>query len=128
MKNNYQEWLDKAHEDELAASALFKKDHLYAPACFHYQQMAEKYLKALLVFQEKPFLKIHDLLTLADSLIKNFPEIKKLDPELKLLNRFYTKTRYPGNEFDFTVHDAQRADLAAAKIKSFVVKIIKANK
>lgn len=57
MKNNngHKEWIEKAHEDELAAADLFKKSHLYAPACFHYQQMAEKYLKALLIYQEKSF-------------------------------------------------------------------------
>ncbi|TSC92071.1 MAG: hypothetical protein CEN92_159 [Candidatus Berkelbacteria bacterium Licking1014_96] len=121
---NYDEWLEKAHEDELAAIDLFKKSHLYAPACFHYQQLAEKYLKALLIYQGKSFLKVHDLISLSDLLCENYPEIKKLDPELKLLNRFYIETRYPGSESDFTLHDAQRADFASIKIKSFVLKII----
>ena len=125
---SWNEWLDKAHEDELAAADLFKKSHLYAPACFHYQQMAEKYLKALLIYQGNSFAKVHDLISLADSLLKNFPEIKKFDSELKLLNRYYIETRYPGSESEFTLRDAQKADLAAAKIKTFVLKIITLNK
>lgn len=129
MKNNgYNEWLEKAHEDELAAIDLFKKSHLYAPACFHYQQMAEKYLKALLIYRGKSFLKVYDLISLADLLIKDFSEIKELDIELKLLNRYYIETRYPGSDSDFNFQDAQRADTAAAKIKSLVIKIIKAEK
>ena len=127
QSKNYEEWLEKAHEDELTARKLLKTSRLYAPICFHFQQMAEKYLKSLLVCLNKPFLKVHDLISLENILIKKFPEIHKMHSNLKLLNRFYIETRYPGSDIDFNLHDAQKADFAATKIKSFVLKIIKSN-
>ena len=60
-------WVVKAEEDyEVARSALRRKKPFTYTACFHAQQCAEKYLKALLVADAHPFSKTHDLLTLND--------------------------------------------------------------
>lgn len=43
------EWLDKADEDLCFAEAdLAEGSEFYSPICFHFQQAAEKYLKAYL--------------------------------------------------------------------------------
>ena len=61
-------WVARAEEDyELARSALRRKAPLTYGGCFHAQQCAEKYLKAILVAREAPFGKVHDLLLLANS-------------------------------------------------------------
>ncbi len=56
---NYVKWFEKAEEDELSGRAVLKEG---APStgCFLAQQMAEKYMKGLLVFHHKDFLKVHD--------------------------------------------------------------------
>lgn len=41
------EWLAKADEDYGFASSVIKDSVYYGQICFHYQQAAEKYLKAL---------------------------------------------------------------------------------
>jgi HEPN domain-containing protein len=56
--------VEYAEEDLIMAkSALRHRKPLTTPSCFHSQQCAEKYLKAILVSQDIEFPKTHDLLT-----------------------------------------------------------------
>lgn len=118
---NYSDWFKKANEDELSIRAIFKSGGAFSTACFLSQQMTEKYLKGLLVFFDKPFLKIHDLLDLETALLLNLPEIQDLHSYLKKLNRYYTETRYPGDYPEFTFREAEEAFRAAGKIKEWVL-------
>ena len=57
------EWIEKADEDFDFALVNFKeKKSFFAQICFHFQQSAEKYLKAYIIAQALQFQKIHDLL------------------------------------------------------------------
>ena len=59
------EWVNYAEEDLIMAkSALKRKKPLTTASCFHSQQCAEKYLKAILVAKDVEFPKTHDLLIL----------------------------------------------------------------
>ena len=87
-------WVHKANEDVRAAESLLaQKPPLLYPSCFHSQQAAEKYLKALLTWREVEFPKTHvigellDLLaTVAESLV-----------EATALNPYGVEVRYPGD-------------------------------
>ena len=58
-------WVERAEEDyAVAQSSLRRKRPFTYSACFHAQQCAEKYLKAMLVAGEHGFPKTHDLLLL----------------------------------------------------------------
>lgn len=58
-------WITYAEEDYKAAKTLMDlKKPLLGAACFHSQQCAEKYLKALLILKDVDFPKTHDLPTL----------------------------------------------------------------
>lgn len=115
------EWLEKAHDDELnARSILTHRDGTPGAVCFLSQQMAEKFLKSLLVFHQKELPKIHDLIRLENLLIENEPEVKNLHEDLVVLNGYYIETRYPGDYPEFSWNDAEEALAAAEKIKSFV--------
>ena len=58
-------WIERAEEDYLlSVSALKRKRPLIYGATFHAQQCAEKYLKAILTFQQAPFPRTHDLAAL----------------------------------------------------------------
>ena len=48
-KLNIQEWIAKAKDDELSIKAIIKEKAAPSTVCFLSQQMAEKYLKALLI-------------------------------------------------------------------------------
>lgn len=133
MRNNssgsqklIQEWLDYAHNDDLnAKSILTHRDGHPNGTCFLSQQMAEKYLKALIIFFKKHVPKVHDLLELETILILVQPEVKELHEDLTVLNRYYITTRYPGDYPEFSWKDAKEAYEAALRVKDFVLKKIK---
>lgn len=59
------EWVEYAEEDLiLAKSALRRSKPLTIGSCFHSQQCAEKYFKAMLISHDVEFPKTHDLLIL----------------------------------------------------------------
>ncbi|MBI5912961.1 HEPN domain-containing protein [Candidatus Azambacteria bacterium] len=125
-ETKHHELFKKAQEDELSIGAILR-DERGAPstACFLSQQMAEKYLKGMLVFYDKRFPKIHDLLKLEDLLLHYEKEIKNYEDDLVLLNRYYVETRYTGDYPEFTFQEARKAYEAAKKIKEFVLGKIK---
>lgn len=119
--NHVKQWVVKAEEDESAGIAILKNTKHPAPACFHFQQMAEKYLKALLVSNKKEFPKTHDLVGLAGLIIPSVPDIEKCRKDIETLNKFSVAVRYPGDvEESPTPRDAQKAYVAASRVKKFV--------
>jgi HEPN domain-containing protein len=93
------EWAEYAEEDFLLAkSALRRKKPLTTASCFHSQQCAEKYLKALLIFKGREFPKTHDLVIL-DRLCNQSGILTGLDKEdLGRLSAYAVHTRYPGSQ------------------------------
>jgi HEPN domain-containing protein len=93
------EWVRKAEGDlghvDLAASGPNKR--LYDGICFHCQQAAEKYLKALLQEAGLPIPKTHSLLALQTLLLPTHPELKALRRGLNFMTRFAVDVRYPGH-------------------------------
>lgn len=124
---NIDAWIRKAEEDELSCRALLKhRDSPPGPSCFFAQQMAEKYLKALLITHSQNFPKIHDLKRLATLIEPFIPDIFTLDNEFNTLNKFYVTTRYPGDFPEgFSWKDAEEAFDAALRIKEFVLEKLK---
>ncbi len=119
--NGYREWIEKAEEDEFAGEKILEGERFPAPACFHFQQMAEKLLKGLLVFRRQPFPKVHDLLELETLLLELEPNIKDVHEELRFLNGYYVETRYPGDYPEFTLDECRKALEASARVKEFVL-------
>ncbi|MGE5257210.1 MAG: HEPN domain-containing protein [Hyphomicrobiales bacterium] len=116
-----QEWLQKADEDLNFAASIIEDSTFYAQICFHFQQAAEKYLKALVVADDLEFQKIHDLVTLLKICSASRPDIATLMPSCKLLNRFYTDTRYPVHwPTDYSKDKAAQAQAAAEKIRDTI--------
>ncbi|MBI5786978.1 MAG: HEPN domain-containing protein, partial [Candidatus Niyogibacteria bacterium] len=81
-ETNYLSWLGKAGEDELSTHAVLKGGGAFSTACFLSQQMAEKYLKGLLVFHNRSFPKVHDLLELETLLLDIEPGVKDYESDL----------------------------------------------
>jgi len=93
------EWVEYAEEDLIMAkSALRRSKPLTISSCFHSQQCAEKYFKAILVSQNIEFPKTHDLLIL-NTLCTNAGILTGFTKEdLGRLSGYAVRTRYPGNQ------------------------------
>ncbi len=95
--NDPRAWAASAEEDfVLARTALQCKKPLASGACFHAQQCAEKYMKALLISKGADFPKTHDLLML-NNLCSAAGIFLEIEPKhLNTLTDYAIRTRYPG--------------------------------
>ena len=89
------EWIEKAEEDYGFACASIEHTDYFAQVCFHFQQAAEKYLKAFIVANKLEFRAVHNLLELLQIARQNEPNIEELQQACCFLNPFYIDTRYP---------------------------------
>lgn len=121
--NDPRAWVEKAEEDfALARSALRRKKPIITGACFHAQQCAEKYMKALLISTQAGFPLTHDLLLL-NNLCSNAGVFLEIDPKLlNTLSDFAVRTRYPGEEP--TLNDAKEALEIAKLVRVFARKFL----
>src|SRR5512139_537802 len=99
------EWISKAEGDFLTAGRELRARKMpnYDAVCFHSQQCAEKYLKAILQEQNIPFTKTHNLTTLLGLITPNEPAWELMRPNLEKLNVFAVQVRYPGEAADKTI-------------------------
>src|SRR5688500_4628836 len=97
MKRETGQWLRKAEADLDGATQLAQtaKPH-HDLICFHCQQSAEKYLKALLVELGVVFPKTHRLEDLLLLLVPHDSSLKNLRRALVSLTRYAVDYRYPG--------------------------------
>lgn len=116
-------WVERAEEDfALARSALKRKLPLAYGACFHAQQCAEKYMKALLISKSADFPKTHDLLMLNNLCSTNGIFLEIAPKHLNTLTDYAVRTRYPGA--DPTVEDAKEALELAKLVRSLSRKFL----
>lgn len=98
-----------------------KENCPYDTVCYHAQQCAEKYLKALLVHLAVDFPKIHDIGELIQLLPPNYrPSLSVVEAEL--LTDFATASRYPGDEEPIEPSDASEAVAIARRVREVVQK------
>jgi HEPN domain-containing protein len=96
MKRLTAEWVRKAEADYLVAKTLAGESLLLHDAiCFHCQQSAEKYLKALLKEASAKIPRTHDLGALLSLLAPHY-HLPGFQRGLEFLTRFAVETRYPG--------------------------------
>src|SRR5512137_1547975 len=91
------EWVAKAEGDFATASReiRIRKSPNYDAVCFHAQQCAEKYIKALLQEAEVPFGKTHHLVALLELLLTVEQSWELLRPQMQSLNAYSVSVRYP---------------------------------
>ncbi len=109
------EWLSMADDDlRVARMVVGMPEPPLGLACFHAQQGAEKYLKALLQEREIRFPRTHKLDVLADLAGPTLPRISALRAELEWLTTFSVNVRYP--QAGVPAPDAERALRAAEAV------------
>jgi len=116
------EWIEKAEGDFLTAQREYRARSRpnYDAVCFHAQQTAEKYLKAWLQEAGKIIPRIHDLVDLVSFCIEVDPVFSILEPELRGLDGYAVRTRYPG--LDATKEEALIAIKTSKNIRDFIRK------
>jgi len=117
MKPETAEWVAKAEAD--LATARREADVIesanYDAVCFHSQQCAEKYLKAILVENAVKFSRIHDLEILVNMVMTLNPVIHDVLKFARILSAMAVEVRYPGMIAD--EEDADEALLSAISIR-----------
>jgi HEPN domain-containing protein len=116
-----QAWIDKAEHDLIAAVELLKLGTVcpFDIVCFHAQQCAEKYIKALLVSRSVDFPRTHDLRALLQ--IVPADVVLAIDiEEVVRLTRYVIEGRYPGDWDAIDRPEADRCLAAARAVRAFV--------
>ena len=120
------QWLAKAEQDIKAGEALLAVEppFLY-PACFHAQQAAEKYLKALLTWHQIEFPKTH-VIELLLELLKgiDIQTATQLDNAGEL-TPYGVDIRYPGDQPDPDLDEAREAVDLARNVRDAVMNRLK---
>src|SRR5262245_17049605 len=99
MKKLTREWVRKAEADRVLALEGSRLDApVHDGVCFHCQQCAEKYLKALLQELGLSIPRTHVLRDLLGLLLPHYPSLRQFQRGLKFLTRFAVDTRYPGQQ------------------------------
>lgn len=122
--SNFDDWLKVADEDFGFAKTNLKglQTHYFAQICFHFQQAAEKYLKAYIVAKKLGFKKIHELPALLQICQRDDLDFNQFQEECDYLTEFYFEPRYPVilPVSDITREMAEKAQDSAQKIGDFV--------
>jgi len=119
------EWIKKADDDFDFALYTTNDTVYYAHACFHFQQAAEKYLKALIVAKELPFVKTHIMVALLKICEASGYRLEGLSDAANFLDGCYIATRYPVHwPNEYTKENALMARDAAEKVKLAVLAVL----
>lgn len=121
-----EEWFKKGDEDMKYAILGLKNNGPYSLGCFHCHQAVEKYLKGYLVYKEREFEKIHDLLLLLRLCLEIDKEFSNFIELCERLNAYYIPTRYPVPEIkEYTQEELRDFITRTQKIIIFVKERVK---
>lgn len=110
-------WLSKALMDLRAAAHLLQAvPPLLGGVVFHSQQVAEKALKAFLVWHDEPFRKTHNLEELGRQVLTFDPTLQSIVDRAVELTPYAWQYRYPGEPAEPSLQEAEAALALAREI------------
>jgi len=118
------EWVTKA-ESDLRAAVYLLEPRVEQPTeavCFHAQQCAEKYMKALLVFRGTDFPKTHDLEKLTALLPVTYRPRLTIEEQRRFIG-YATAARYPGSG-EIPLAEARRAVALARRLRREIRRVL----
>ena len=123
MTSMTKEWVRKAESDFQLAVQLDENDEsFHDQLCFHCQQAAEKYVKAILQELGLKVPRTHMVRDLVDLLLGIHPDLRSIRRGAAFLTRFAVETRYPGRSA--TKRQAAAALSWATKTRAVVRQIL----
>jgi HEPN domain-containing protein len=119
------EWVAKTENDLKVAAHTLKlgRDCPTDAVCFHAQQCAEKYFKAVLVMRQVEFAKTHDLRILLRLAASTFRFDLNAE-EQEWLSKFAVATRYPGEDEPISLTEARRAVRIARSVRREIRQVL----
>ena len=114
------EWVEKVEGDFTTAGPDLRarKQPNYDTACFHAQQVVEKYLKAFLQENGQQFPKTHNLVHLLELCLTIDRDFEPYRIQLIVLDRYAVRYRYPGDAAG--VDEARDAFRTARVLRQFL--------
>ncbi len=114
------EWIEKAEGDFATAGREMRARNRpnYDAVCFHAQQAAEKYLKALLQEYGAPVPRTHNLIDLLGLCLPYESTLAFQRDLLIVLDRYAVLYRYPGDSADR--EEARSAYRSISKLRQFM--------
>jgi HEPN domain-containing protein len=120
------QWLARTDNDLETAKYLFASGRpFFSAICFHSQQAAEKYFKALLTWHQIEFPKTHDLELLLALIASTDSALASSLTGVDVLNPYGVEIRYPGDFPDTTDADAEEAMRLADKVQEVIFLALK---
>lgn len=117
MRRATRAWVRKAEADyRYAVRPDPKGEQFHDLRCFHCQQSAEKYLKALLEELQQPVPRTHILRDLLALLELHHPSLRQFGRGLRYLTRFAVGVRYP--DLDATKRQTEAALRWAGRVRA----------
>lgn len=124
-ESNFSAWLRKADHDLLnIENNLAATDIPWDTVCFHAQQVAEKVLKAFLVFHGRDLSKTHDLVALLAQCIEHDAGLADLESDCRTLTSYGVVARYPADLFEPTEADGRDLVEAARRIRARILALL----
>jgi len=121
-ESNYAAWIEKAEHDLLVIENNLAAQRVpWDMVCFHAQQVAEKLLKAFLVYHSTMPTKTHDLVALLRKCRHTDPSLESLSEDANKLNAVDTAARYPRELFEPEEEDAREMVEAARRMRSAIL-------
>ena len=116
-----EEWLNFAKEDLDTAKALLNSEYLFNRSiCYHFQQSAEKDLKAYIIYLDLPLNKTHNLIKLVDQISELDKEIIHLQKAVEVLTDNIVTARYPDDSELITDEESKLAFNESEKINNYI--------
>ncbi|MCX5654652.1 MAG: HEPN domain-containing protein [Planctomycetota bacterium] len=117
-ESNWEAWVAKAEGDLLnIENNMASREVPWDTVCFHAQQAAEKYLKALLVSRGRIPPKTHDLVALLTECMDLEPGLEVIEEECHALTAHAIGTRYPADLYEPDEAEARRMHEAARRVR-----------
>ncbi len=123
----YKDWLKKAENDLLAANGImfYYEEPPTDTICYHCHQVAEKGLKAFLLYSKVEIPRIHDLVELLNLSIFKQKSLASFKEDIQTLNKYYIEAKYPlGKAIFYPKKEAIEAINVADKFLKKINKVI----
>lgn len=128
VKPKVADWIEKADHDLGSAKLIYLHiPDYFDTIAFHCQQATEKYLKAILLFNEIGFDRTHNLIFLLELLSQKIDISEELFDNAILLNGFSVQIRYPDYVIHLTKEELENAINISQEFRELAIKLIGIN-